>query len=747
MKRLDLEAALFATKCLVAAVLAFYAAASLGLSRPYWAVATSFIVAQPFSGAVLSKAIYRLAGTLLGATAAVVMVPTFVNEPYALSLAMALWLGACVYLALLDRSARSYIFLLAGYTASIIGFPSVDVPGTIFMIAAERVQEISIGILAGSLVHGSIFPRTVSARLLDRIDMILTDAERWSLSALSRGTTATVRMDHARLIADLDELDQLSINLPFDTARIVPSRRAVRSFQDHLSLLLPLASTVEDRLSQLRLTDGGVPSAVSTLIADVAAWLGERKPRDDELRYASALVGRAHALASLADGEPIWREMLILSLLARLSALIAGHRDCRVLRDRIKAPHWRDGVAELLSGGRRRVLRSDRGLAVRGAAGTMTAILLASVFWIETSWVDGDEAALIAGICCALYGNLDRPTPTMFRFFAGAVAGLIVSGIYAFAILPQTTDYTVVAAVFAPAFLLLGSMFAHPETLRFAQGGLLAFPNMAGLDLSYSPDFHSFINTAVAQAIGVGFATAMLGLFHRTDDASHVARIQRACFRDIVWRVEGHFDDSQWWLERMLDRVGLLLPHLSTTEAEGNLFLHALKSLRIGYVAGELGTLGNSVSEQERALITTALQGIGSHFRSLDPVRPASPPQKLLVDLDRVVAAFARGRRTRTSPARTHDADQSAAQSLSRRSVLPSWTRVMIGEVSIGGVYFPVLLLLGLAALAMTGLVTRIMAALGVYRFVVYRPAVDGSLFVILLGMLALAAFQIMSYP
>jgi hypothetical protein len=60
----------------------------------------------------------------------------------------------------------------------------------------------------------------------------------------------------------------------------------------------------------------------------------------------------------------------------------------------------------------------------------------------------------------------------------------------------------------------------------------------------------------------------------------------------------------------------------------------------------------------------------------------------------------------------------------------------MIGEVSIGGVYFPALLLLGFLALVATGLATRILAFVGAYRLVAYRPIVDISLFVIVLGLL-----------
>jgi uncharacterized membrane protein YccC len=645
MRLKDFEAALFALKCLIAALIAFYVAARVGLTRPYWAVATSYIVAQPLSGAVLSKAVYRLMGTLLGATAAVVLVPTFVNEPMGLSVALAVWLGLCVYLALLDRTSRSYVFLLAGYTASIIGFPSVDVPGTIFNTAAERVQEITIGILAGSIVHGAVFPRTVTARLLERTDAIVKDAQCWSIACLAGAGADATRLEQIRLTADIAELDQLAASLPFDTARVVPSGRAVRALQDQLSLLLPLASTVADRLRELGDSLGDLPARIATLVTRTAAWLADTSQAHQG--RADELIAEARALEPAFEGEPIWREMLILSLLARVGELVRAHRDCRVLCEKIRNPDWREGLAELLAGHSPQRLHSDPGLALRAAAGTATTVVLGSSFWIATGWVDGGQAILMAGVCCSVFGNIDTPTPALFRFLGGFAVGLLAAAVYGFAILPRASDYVTVAAAIAPAFLVLGSMLARPGIARFSLGSLVAFPNTVGLYLNYEPDFHAFINTATAQLLGVAFATAMLGAYRTVDEAASMARIRRACFRDIVLRAEGRYDNTQQWLHRMLDRVSLLrawrsdhspFPANTTCDA---LVLHALKSLRIGYVAGELGTLGRTSTAAERSLIESALQGIGRHFSALDPVQPAAPAPELLMDIDRTVAAFA----------------------------------------------------------------------------------------------------------
>ena len=58
----------------------------------------------------------------------------------------------------------------------------------------------------------------------------------------------------------------------------------------------------------------------------------------------------------------------------------------------------------------------------------------------------------------------------------------------------------------------------------------------------------------------------------------------------------------------------------------------------------------------------------------------------------------------------------------------------MIGEVSIGGVYVPSLLLLACAAVILTGVLSRVLSLVGFYRLVANRPVTDISLFLLLLA-------------
>jgi hypothetical protein len=61
----------------------------------------------------------------------------------------------------------------------------------------------------------------------------------------------------------------------------------------------------------------------------------------------------------------------------------------------------------------------------------------------------------------------------------------------------------------------------------------------------------------------------------------------------------------------------------------------------------------------------------------------------------------------------------------------------MMGEISIGGVYIPSLLLLVLVAVVLVMLLSRFLVVVGFYRFVVYRPLADIAFFLLLLAAMA----------
>lgn len=644
----DVEAAIFSAKTFLAAVIAYFIPLSIGFAEPIWAVTTVYLVSQPLSGAVLSKALYRLVGTFLGGAAAVILLPEFVNEPIVLSFAMALWLGLCVYIAQLDRTPRSYTFVLAGFTVGLIGFPTVETPGTIFNTAILRVQEIGIAIVVASVVHGAVWPRTVTGRLQARVAAIVRDAERWSRSALLGRRDPVLDRERRRLAADVNDIEQLSVHLAYDTAYVLPTPRVVRALQDRLSWLLPLSQSVEDRIAELAEHCGGLPPDIADLVAGIDAWLGAAA---DPVGAATAqdLVVRATAIGETFDAQDVWawREMLLVNTLSRLGELVQTHRVIRELRDRIldqDRQRLTPEAAALVAAAKGRSLHRDHVLALRSALGTMIAVCVICAFWIATAWPTGGTAALIIGPACALFGGFPDADVAISQFLHGAIVGIAAAGIYAFVVFPRVTDFVMLAAVLAPFLLALGCMLVRPHLTRLALGAVIAFSFTVGLDATYRGDFAGYANGAVALLFGTTVSTVAIGIFHAVGEKTALARLFRASFRDIAARAEGRAGDMPRWTSRMIDRTVLIAARTGARNSAGPAY-DALRGLRAGNAAGELHALGTTLGPgEERDALAGALGEVSRHFRRIDPGRYTPPGDAMLRAIDRALSAFAADR-------------------------------------------------------------------------------------------------------
>ena len=234
-------AVIFACKTFVAAMLALLVALWLDLPRPYWAMATVYITSQPLSGATSSKALYRVLGTVIGAVATVAMVPNLVDAPELLCLAMALWVGLCLYLSLLDRQPRSYGFMLSGYTVALIGFPAVSEPGSIFDLALARVEEITLGIVCATLVSTVLLPRSVAPAIAGRVEGWLKDARRLARDILAEnGSERELNAQQLKLATDSVEIDALAGHLSYDQVVDANTARGLQLVRRHMMMLLPL---------------------------------------------------------------------------------------------------------------------------------------------------------------------------------------------------------------------------------------------------------------------------------------------------------------------------------------------------------------------------------------------------------------------------------------------------------------------------------------------------------------------------
>jgi uncharacterized membrane protein YccC len=638
-KNFGFREVVFSLNCFIAAMLALWVAFRFDLKNPWWAMVTVYLTSQPLlTGALRAKAAYRLLGTLLGAIAMVVIVPNLVDAPELTTAAISLWVTFCLYGSLLDRTPRAYALVLSGYTAALIGFPSVLNPDGVFDTAIARAEEIMLGTVCAALVHSLIFPRSVLSVLLTKQNAVFADARRWIANGLTRDVAPSVDQEQRRIAADITELAILGLSLPYDTASQRPRQTVIRALDERLVGLLPLLSTIEDRIAFLR-ENAAMPDHVEKLLAEVAAWCTGQQTGD---RMEAHRLRRACA-AALPETGPAssWGDLMLVSLLARLNELIESWEEClelAALTDDPLAPQDR-AMRAILKRRAAKPLHVDHGMAALSALSAGVAMMACSAFWIATAWPQGAAAVGLVAVVCSLFATFDDPTPVMSTFTIGVIASVPLAGLYQFGILPAIDGYTALVLCLAPTLIPIGILMAIP---RYALVGL---PLAVGLSLnlalqtSYTADMASFLNTATAVVIGSLTGLAVTKLMRAVGVETGAWRLLRAGWRDLAALADRTFQPTRAeWASRMLDRVGLLMPRLRRAGRDPELeTADALRDLRTGVNMIGLREIARNLDERARNAMAPVFDGIAAHFYALARGRGDVPSTALLGYLDRLI--------------------------------------------------------------------------------------------------------------
>jgi uncharacterized membrane protein YccC len=593
---------LFAGKTFVAAMLALFIALSLGLERPYWAMASAYIAAQPLSGATRSKAVFRLCGTLIGAAAAVILVPPLANAPEFLSLVLALWVAVCLYVSLLDRTPRSYVAMLAGYTAAIIGFPAVAEPDAIFTTALVRIEEIALGVSLASLIAGTIFPRPVGSALISRIDLWLANARDWSVEALAgRGNAAP---NARRLAADAVEINLLASHLSYDSSAW--ETRSFSLLRARMIMLLPMLASIDDRVVAL---GPAMPADVQHLCAEVADWSANPS------RPAEPLLARVNALLSPLADRSDWTALLLTSLLLRLRDLLCIGHDCRMLRRQMETGEPLD-ESELLAepdATAASAWHRDYGMALLSALACGLAVLLCCTIWITTAWPQGAVACEMVAVACSFFAAQDDPAPAIMSFLLWSVAGVLVDGILLFGILPGASSFATLVVALAPPFLIGGVLVSMPGTTNGGRAFTANAATLLALQDAYNADFPSFANSALAFVLALGLAVTVTRLIRSVGAGFTTQRLLRTIWNELALAAERRGDqDRARYAGLMLDRLGLIGARLAQTD-EGP--ADALAHIRVGLNIIDLRRARHALTPDVRGRIDTLLDALATFYR------------------------------------------------------------------------------------------------------------------------------------
>lgn len=630
---------LFSLKTFLAGMLALFIALRFNFSKPSWAMATVYIVSQPLSGAMTSKALYRVGGTFVGAAATVLMVPNLVNAPELLCLALAAWLGVCFFVSQLDRTPRSYFFLLAGYTAAIVGFSSVNDPGAVFDTAVLRVQEIILGITCAAVVNRVVCPRHVGPVLTARIDGWLADAERWTLDVLAgRSADAASKADARRMAADSVGFVALISYLPYDTSVPPGARGQLAALEQHMTALVPLLAAVGDRVTALQQSPGGLPLRMRSLLDRISGWIDDGACAEAEtaerLRWEICRIERS------VRGAEDWRALLEFNLCTRLWDLMDMWEDCRVLRRNVAegggtmAGHL--ATAARIAG--EPALHRDYGAAAISTLAALAGMGLGCVFWIRTGWSEGWVAAQLTAIFCCIFSVVDNPLPIHRAHIWTLAATFAAAGFYTFKILPRVDGFPMLALALAPYFLASGALLATDRWRPVALDWIINSCIFLNLDAALSPGVDDFLNNNVGAVFAGFLGLAVIAAIRVFSAEESARRILRAVWADVARLADGGAVGAAF-VRRMVDRLGLLVPRIGALPPGSE--VHAadmLADLRVGLNIADVQREQSGLSEREARTADALMTALEAHFRGKLADARAVPGRALLAELDAAIA-------------------------------------------------------------------------------------------------------------
>jgi uncharacterized membrane protein YccC len=500
-------------KVLLAAFLTLWLAMRLELPQPRTAMITVFIVMQPQSGQVFAKSFYRFLGTLAGSAMMVTLIALFAQNTELFLGSLAIWVGICTAGATRCRNFRAYGFVLAGYTAAMVGLPALAHPDGAFMAAVWRVLEISLGILCSTVVSAAILPQTASAAMRNALyqrfgvfALFVTDGLR------GRSKPEAFEASNVRFIAEAVGLEGLRSVTVFEDPHMRRRNGRLSRLNSEFMSITTRFNALHQLLERLRGNDEEhVVAAIKPGLQDLAEVLdgfsGRALTSPDAARLATALASykdglparvrslraifqeRAPSEAEQLDFhtayELLYRFVDDLHSYAQTHASLADHRHERERWDEPFTPQTSWWAA-----------------AASGIRASFILIVLGS-YWVATAWPSGATMTLIAAATVGLSAATPNPKRMAFQMACGTLLGALIGFVEMFFIFPWIDGFPLLCVMLAPVIVLGSFLTSRPQYVGVGLGLLIFFSTGSVPDnlTIYNP--YTFINDYIAMVMGM----------------------------------------------------------------------------------------------------------------------------------------------------------------------------------------------------------------------------------------------------
>lgn len=557
--RLDL---IFALKTFIAGMLALFVSFELDLINPMWSIGTVLIIANPYSGMVSSKCVYRVVGTIGGAVIALILTPHLINTPWIFTVVLSLWVGFALYVSLLDRTPRSYAFMLAGYSTAMIVFNAITYIDqyNIFDIALARVIEISIGVISSAVVSATILPMHIGSAIKQRVIKTLKDTENLFANLLNTDSQQNNTQLLAAITRDTTDIHALAVHLSYEKGELHGMTKPLQEMLHQISMVVANLVALSERIKQLqelRFIETHAEK-LQQLSAHVVQFLEQKDLIIDEniLQLPDEFESD---FASLMESASTHQQVLVAAMKMDVRHFISNVLAVKVLWQRIQQGNKEipDNITPMTT--KYPSLHRDHGVAIRGGISAVLITFIVTGVWIVSGWKAGFMMAQMGAVTACILTALDNPVPVLRIFIWGSIASAVLVFVYAFGIFPHVTTFWELGLVLLPMFLFAVSMMANQMLMPV--GMVLGINTMMGLNLhnAYSMDAVSYLDSSFAMILGVLVSLIVIDVVRAMSpdtSASRILALHYRAMRQAIYLPYGL--DFKVHLRSMLDRIGIL---------------------------------------------------------------------------------------------------------------------------------------------------------------------------------------------
>lgn len=536
-------------KVLVAAFATLWLAMRLELPQPRTAMITVFIVMQPQSGHVFAKSFYRVLGTLAGSAMMVALIAIFPQNTELFLPSLALWVGLCSAGAMRYRTFRAYGFVLAGYTAAMIGLPILDQPQEAFMAAVWRVLEIGLGIFVSTLVSAAILPQSASAAMRNALYQRFGVFAGVVVEGL-RGDSQRDRLEssNVRFIAEAVGLESLRSVTTFEDPHMRRRSGRLMRMNSEFMAITTRYNALHQLLERLRLRGplqivSAIEPGLKTLAELLDPYVGRALTAADAFRltlelatYKEGLPAQVRTLRAAYEEtgpsesdlldfhtayELLFRFVDDMHNYAETHASLAAHNHEREQWDEPYVAHssW----------------------VVSAAAGVRAAavLLLLGSYWLLSNWPSGGMMTLIATVTVGLSAASPNPKRMSFQMACGTLFGAFVGFFETFFVFPWIDGFPLLCLVLAPVFVLGAFLASRPAYAGYGLGLLVFFaigsvPNNLTV---YNP--YTFINDYIGMVIGMLVCAAAGAIILPPNSRWLWSRLEQDLREQVLFAISG----------------------------------------------------------------------------------------------------------------------------------------------------------------------------------------------------------------